>query len=111
MEYIKSWGLSFLAMLGFAQPVTELDAAKTLKIGDTQITIIQGDITKQKIDAIVNAANEELQHGGGVAKAISLAAGSELQKHCDSMPDWTHDNVDEEKKKKELARKEKEGRK
>jgi O-acetyl-ADP-ribose deacetylase (regulator of RNase III) len=86
MEYIKSWGLSLLAALGFMQPVTEIDASKPLKIGNTQITIIKGDIKQQKVDAIVNAANEDLSHRGGVAAAISQAAGPELQKYSNTMP-------------------------
>ena len=45
-----------------------------------------GDITKQyDIEAIVNAANTNLKMGGGVARAILLAAGPEMQKECDSL--------------------------
>lgn len=48
-------------------------------------TVVYGDITKENTDAIVNAANTNLSHGGGVALAISLAAGPELQKESDEV--------------------------
>ncbi|HEX4069210.1 MAG TPA: macro domain-containing protein [Candidatus Babeliales bacterium] len=87
MEYIKSWALSLLTALGFTQSTVESNAQQQpLQIGTTKITIVQGDITQQKVDAIVNAANEDLRHGGGVARAISKAAGPRLQKYCDAMP-------------------------
>jgi len=49
------------------------------------IQIVQGDITTENVDAIVNAANEHLQHGGGVAWAISKRGGAAIQKESD---DW-----------------------
>ena len=48
------------------------------------IQIVQGDITIEDVDAIVNAANEHLQHGGGVAWAISKKGGSAIQKESDA---------------------------
>ncbi len=45
--------------------------------------IVHGDITKMQVDAIVNAANSDLQRGGGVCGAIFAAAGTqELQAEC-----------------------------
>jgi len=49
------------------------------------IQLVQGDITIEEVDAIVNAANEHLQHGGGVAWAISKKGGAAIQKESD---DW-----------------------
>ena len=44
------------------------------------LEVVQADITTLAVDAIANAANTELRHGGGVAAAIARAAGPELER-------------------------------
>jgi len=53
------------------------------------LQIAQGDITTDEVDAIVNAANEDLAHGGGVAWAISKRGGTTVQKESD---EWIRKN-------------------
>ena len=45
---------------------------------DQRVTVVQGDITKASVDVIVNAANEYLRHGGGLAAALAAAGGEEF---------------------------------
>ncbi len=54
-----------------------------LSTGQT-LQIVQGDITTETVDAIINAANEHLQHGGGVAWAISKKGGPAIQTESDA---------------------------
>jgi O-acetyl-ADP-ribose deacetylase len=46
---------------------------------DSRIEILKGDLTEMDTDAIVNAANNDLQHGGGVAGAIRRKGGNVIQ--------------------------------
>ena len=64
---------------------------RTLPSGQT-LQLVQGDITAETTDAIVNAANEHLQHGGGVAWAIVRRGGEIIQRESD---EWvrTHGTV------------------
>jgi O-acetyl-ADP-ribose deacetylase (regulator of RNase III) len=50
--------------------------------GAVQLEVVPGDITAEAVDAIVNAANEQLARGGGVCGAIFAAAGPELDAAC-----------------------------
>lgn len=51
-----------------------------------EFEVVQGDITEQRADALVNAANTDLQMGGGVAGALREAAGEDIQREADRKP-------------------------
>ena len=59
------------------------------EFGESVIRVVQGDLTAQDVDAIVNAANEYLKHGGGVAAAIVRAGGHSIQDESDR---WVREN-------------------
>jgi len=55
----------------------------SIKMRETDLQLLEGDITDLQVDVIVNAANEKLQLGGGVAGAINKKGGPTIQAECD----------------------------
>ena len=55
----------------------------SIKMRETDLQLLEGDITELQVDVIVNAANEKLQLGGGVAGAINKKGGPTIQAECD----------------------------
>jgi O-acetyl-ADP-ribose deacetylase (regulator of RNase III) len=49
------------------------------------LRVVRGNLVREPVDAIVNAANEWLQHGGGVAGAIAAAGGPAIQRESDAI--------------------------
>jgi O-acetyl-ADP-ribose deacetylase (regulator of RNase III) len=49
------------------------------------VVLMQGDLTEMDVDAVVNAANNDLQLGGGVAGAIRRKGGESIQRECDKI--------------------------
>ena len=60
----------------------------TLSTGQ-RLQVVHGDITEEQVDAVVNAANRQLAHGGGVAGAIVRAGGSEIREESRA---WVEEN-------------------
>lgn len=60
-----------------------MEIIKEILLKSTRVRAIRGDLTEAKVDAIVNAANSRLQHGGGVAGAIVRKGGSVIQEESD----------------------------
>lgn len=62
------------------EPMTE--NRLTVAMDHTQLEILEGDVTAQDVEAIVNPANEDLQLGSGVAAAIREKGGPSIQEEC-----------------------------
>ena len=86
-----------LEMAGFLQLISPgrvslwpmEDALAFDRIGATNVLVVRGDVTRQPVEGVVNAANESLQHGGGVAQAIVRTGGRVIQEESDA---WIRDN-------------------
>ncbi|HEY3412939.1 MAG TPA: macro domain-containing protein [Armatimonadota bacterium] len=57
----------------------------TMLASGARVSLRKGDLTEEAVDAIVNAANEHLQHGGGVAGAISRKGGPSIQRESNQV--------------------------
>ncbi|HOK23025.1 MAG TPA: macro domain-containing protein [Candidatus Hydrothermia bacterium] len=63
-----------------------MEELKRFKVRDNKfLVVVQGDITEENVDAIVNAANSRLKHGGGVAGAILRKGGKVIQDESDKI--------------------------
>jgi O-acetyl-ADP-ribose deacetylase (regulator of RNase III) len=56
-----------------------------VEIGNSTLELVEGDITEIDADAVVNAANEQLILGGGVAGAIRRKGGPQIQQECNKI--------------------------
>eukprot|EP01116_Phalansterium_solitarium_P021987 TRINITY_DN7084_c0_g1_i1.p1 TRINITY_DN7084_c0_g1~~TRINITY_DN7084_c0_g1_i1.p1 ORF type:complete len:515 (-),score=121.67 TRINITY_DN7084_c0_g1_i1:321-1865(-) len=77
---------------GKAVPATDRSESTLVRehvVGDVHVQVRRGDITAEDVNAVVNAANSSLAHGGGVAGAIRRAGGPVIQRESDA---WVRQN-------------------
>ena len=63
--------------------VTEGQQHGRKEVDGALLLVVCGDLTSQGVDAVVNATNAELQHGGGLAHALAIAGGPDVQRSSD----------------------------
>ncbi len=61
-----------------------MDTIALKRVGDTNIVALEGDVTRQTVEAVVNSANENLQHHEGVAAAVVRTGGRVIQEESDT---------------------------
>ena len=61
-----------------------MDSIAIKRIGGTNVVVVEGDVTRQPVEAVVNAANETLQHTNGVSTAIVRTGGRVIQEESDA---------------------------
>jgi putative ATPase len=61
-----------------------MDTIALKRIGGTNVVVVEGDVTRQPVEAVVNAANESLQHSHGVATAVVRTGGRVIQEESDA---------------------------
>lgn len=82
----QRFNLQIERLLGIRDPratTIMLPVGSELWVGTTRIVAVTGDLTAQRVGAVVNAANATLQHGGGVAAAIVRGGGAVIQDESD----------------------------
>ncbi|NHZ70982.1 MAG: glutamate racemase [Proteobacteria bacterium] len=86
---VEYWTTNGLERPSADYPWKSIDIDKTavaaIRVNDATISCLTGDLTTMSVDAIVNAANVELEHGGGIALAIARAGGEAID---DESRDW-----------------------
>eukprot|EP00698_Gefionella_okellyi_P004242 TRINITY_DN13939_c0_g1_i1.p1 TRINITY_DN13939_c0_g1~~TRINITY_DN13939_c0_g1_i1.p1 ORF type:complete len:489 (-),score=132.15 TRINITY_DN13939_c0_g1_i1:65-1486(-) len=83
-HYLDARAPSNMGFAGGEAENKESVLKSALQVGNVQIQVRLGDLTCEKVDAIVNAANSHLAHGAGLAGAIVSAGGREIQDESDA---------------------------
>ena len=61
-----------------------MDSLAIRRIAGTNVTVVEGDVTRQPVEGVVNTANERLQHNEGVATAVVRTGGRVIQEESDT---------------------------